>query len=149
MEELSASDGSQAKSKEEEDLMKKSTKKVKTHQADNTVHMEVIDEENIEVSEDCVMENKEEEVHGEPKMKTLDGNPSSRKMLYKETVLYEGLLMSLSPKKVARTVVEEYLKQDKVEDTLTGEVPLFDPKPNFKIDLEKYEDWYKPWKYSP
>ena len=126
---------------EEEDLVIRSTKKVKTHEgeeekggSDSTGPIDMEEEDADQASN--MVKGQEVLIKQVPAKKS-----------YRDSVVADGLGSDLSSEDIVNIVTEEYSTVDMMEDLLEEPAP-FDPKPKVEVSLEEYDEWCKPWKFS-
>ena len=119
---------------EEEDLVVRSTKKVKTQG-------ESLDSGPTEMEEE---QPKEEEIPSDAT--NAKGSHGSRKS-YRDSLLADGIGGNLSSQDIVNIVTEEYILDNPVEELLEEPAP-FNPKPNIEVSLKEYDEWCRSWKFS-
>ena len=126
---------SKERSKEEEDQVVRSTKKVKTGE-------EGIVSENVEMEDDDYQETSSmEEEEEQPVQKS---QPKS----YKDMVVAQEIVANLKPDEIARAVIEDYIMEEERVDLDTDESIPFNPKPEVPVSIDEFNEWCKPWKLT-
>lgn len=127
-------------SKEEEDLVVRSTKKVKTREEEG-VFMDSVS---------MVTETPEEEmavVMNEPMNWVADPRLMNEKQSYRDTLLNKRIT---DEDEIILETIQELIKENSHEDDVETSGPVeeeeFDPCPTINISLEEAEEWYRPWK---
>ncbi|KAJ1409850.1 hypothetical protein SESBI_22478, partial [Sesbania bispinosa] len=113
------------RSEEEDDLMHRSTKEIE-EDASTVMDVEVQQEVN---NQDA-------------------SSGASPKMSYKDKVMEIDPKFDLQPDEIVRMVTEElFLDLDYYRNNVQ-EKKVFNPNPTVNVELEEYERWCTPWKYS-
>ena len=123
--------GNETRSKEEEDLVVRSMKKVKSNSEENSrKDMDIVTMEAMH--EECDMET--------GGSIDIEKDSSPHKLSYKEMVLADGLGEQLTLAKVAQMVVEDYEQMDNMMEELDLNDAPFDPKPLMKSRWRSFKN---------
>ncbi|RYR27977.1 hypothetical protein Ahy_B01g052053 [Arachis hypogaea] len=132
------------RSSEEEDLVARSTKKVKiisTRQGDVVMEEESNQGEQSNVMIDGQQVNLDVEMVPETAM------TQPAKVSYRDRLLGDGL-DKLNPENIVEMVAEDYLSDHEIGDLGTESRAPFNPKPSIEVTLEEYDEWCRPWKQT-
>ncbi|RYR25694.1 hypothetical protein Ahy_B02g059655 [Arachis hypogaea] len=133
------------RSPEEEDLVARSTKKVKMDEFIQEENQMEDKEQTIEPAEETM-----EEGHSVPEeevgvQETIP--EQATKASYKDRLISNGL-DKLNPEEIVDMVAEDYLSEEDLMESEEDEKTPFNPMPKIEVTLEEYDQWCRPWKQS-